>query len=63
MSKIVFFLFLDVLAFSGVLVSTLPFLVSDLGGNILMITIIFASFSFFQFFSSPVWGSLSDRFG
>jgi len=63
MSKIVFFLFLDVLAFSGVLVSTLPFLVSDLGGNILMITIIFASFSFFQFFSSPIWGSLSDRFG
>jgi MFS family permease len=63
MLKILIFLFLDVLAFSGVLISTLPFLIHEYGGNILLITIIFGSFSFFQFFTSPFWGSLSDRFG
>jgi DHA1 family tetracycline resistance protein-like MFS transporter len=63
MLKILTFLFIDVLAFSGVLISTLPFLIYEYGGNILLITIIFGSFSFFQFFTSPLWGSLSDRFG
>jgi MFS family permease len=63
MLKILIFLFLDVVAFSGVLISTLPFLVHEYGGNILLITLIFGSFSFFQFFTSPFWGSLSDRFG
>jgi len=63
MLKILTFLFIDVLAFSGVLISTLPFLIYEYGGNILLITIIFGSFSFFQFFTSPFWGSLSDRFG
>ncbi len=63
MLRILIFLFLDVVAFSGVLISTLPFLVHEYGGNILLITIIFGSFSFFQFFTSTIWGSLSDRFG
>ena len=63
MLKILIFLFLDVLAFSGVLISTLPFLIHEYGGNILLITIVFGSFSFFQFFTAPFWGSLSDRYG
>jgi MFS family permease len=63
MLKILIFLFLDVLAFSGVLISTLPFLIHEYGGNIFLITIVFGSFSFFQFFTAPFWGSLSDRYG
>jgi multidrug resistance protein len=63
MLKFVIFLFLDVFAFSGVLVATLPFLIENLGGDIFLITIAFGSFSFFQFFVSPFWGRLSDRYG
>ena len=63
MVKFVFFLFLDVLAFSGVLIATLPFIIKNYGGDIFLITIAFGSFSFFQFFVSPLWGSLSDQIG
>ena len=63
MLKFIFFLFLDVVAFSGVLVATLPFIINNLGGSILLITIAFGSFSFFQFFVSPYWGNLSDKIG
>jgi len=35
MIKFVFFLFLDVVAFSGILISTLPFLINNYGGDIL----------------------------
>ena len=63
MSRFVFFLFLDVLAFSGVLIATLPFIIKNYGGDIFLITVAFGSFSFFQFFVSPFWGSLSDKIG
>ena len=63
MVKFVFFLFLDVLAFSAVLIATLPFIIKNYGGDIFLITIAFGSFSFFQFFVSPLWGSLSDQIG
>lgn len=63
MLKFVIFLFLDVVAFSGVLVATLPFVINNLGGSVLLITIAFGSFSFFQFFVSPFWGNLSDKIG
>ena len=63
MLKFVIFLFLDVVAFSGVLVATLPFVINNFGGSVLLVTIAFGSFSFFQFFVSPYWGSLSDRIG
>jgi len=63
MIKFIFFLFLDVVAFSGVLVATLPFIINNLGGSVLLITIAFGSFSFFQFFVSPYWGNLSDKIG
>ena len=58
-----FFLFLDVVAFSGVLIATLPFLIHSYGGDIFIITLAFGSFSFFQFFVSPFWGGLSDKLG
>jgi len=63
MVKFVFFLFLDVVAFSGVLIATLPFVIKNYGGSIFLITVAFGSFSFFQFFVSPFWGSLSDKIG
>ena len=63
MLKFVIFLFLDVVAFSGFLVATLPFVINNLGGSVLLITIAFGSFSFFQFFVSPFWGNLSDKIG
>ena len=63
MIKFIIFLFLDVLAFSGILISTLPFLINNYGGDIFIITLAFGSFSFFQFFVSPFWGGLSDKFG
>ena len=63
MIKFVFFLFLDVVAFSGVLIATLPFLIHSYGGDIFIFTLAFGSFSFFQFFVSPFWGGLSDKLG
>ena len=63
MLKFIIFLFLDVVAFSGVLVATLPFVINNFGGSVLLITIAFGLFSFFQFFVSPFWGNLSDKIG
>ena len=63
MIRFIIFLFLDVVAFSGVLVATLPFVINNFGGSILLITIAFGLFSFFQFFVSPFWGNLSDKIG
>ena len=63
MLKFIIFLFLDVVAFSGVLVATLPFVINNFGGSVLLITVAFGLFSFFQFFVSPFWGNLSDTVG
>ena len=63
MIKFIIFLFLDVVAFSGVLVATLPFVINNFGGSVLLITVAFGLFSFFQFFVSPFWGNLSDKVG
>ena len=63
MIRFIIFLFLDVVAFSGVLVATLPFVINNFGGSVLLITIAFGLFSFFQFFVSPFWGNLSDKIG
>ena len=63
MFRFIVFLFLDVVAFSGVLVATLPFVINNFGGSVLLITIAFGLFSFFQFFVSPFWGNLSDKIG
>lgn len=52
----------EVLGFSLIL-PFLPFFALDLGASMFQIGMIAASFSFFQFFSSPILGKLSDRFG
>lgn len=52
----------EVLGFSLVL-PFLPFLAQDFGANPFQIGLIIASFSFFQFFSAPIMGRLSDRYG
>ena len=63
MIRFLIFIFLDVLAFSGILIVILPFLAKNLGASIFIVTILFATFSFFQLFVSPFWGSLSDKYG
>ena len=49
MFKFIIFLFLDVVAFSGVLVATLPFVINNFGGSVLIVTVAFGLFSFFSF--------------
>lgn len=52
----------EVLGFSLIL-PFLPLYAQDLGADPFTIGMIVASFSFFQFFSAPVMGKLSDYFG
>jgi multidrug resistance protein len=52
----------EVLGFSLIL-PFLPFYAKDLGASPLQISLILATFSFFQFFMSPVMGRLSDIYG
>ncbi len=52
----------EILGFSLVL-PFLPLFAEQLGADPLFIGVIFASFSFFQFISAPIMGSLSDRYG
>ena len=52
----------DVIGF-GIVIPILPFYAGEFGASPLTITLMFASFSFFAFLSSPVLGALSDRIG
>ena len=52
----------EVLGFSLIL-PFLPFFAMDFGASVLQIGLIAASFSFFQFFSGPIMGKLSDHYG
>ncbi len=52
----------EVLGFSLIL-PFLPLYAQDLGASPLVIGLIFTSFSFFQFFSAPIMGRLSDHYG
>ena len=52
----------EVLGFTLIL-PFLPFFAMDFGASVFQIGIIAASFSFFQFFSAPILGRLSDHFG
>jgi len=52
----------DVIGF-GIVIPILPFYVTEFGAPPSTITLMFASFSFFAFLSSPVLGALSDRIG
>jgi DHA1 family tetracycline resistance protein-like MFS transporter len=60
---IIFFTVLvDVVGF-GIVIPILPFYVTEFGVSPTVVTLLFASFSFFSFLSAPLLGSLSDRIG
>jgi MFS transporter, DHA1 family, tetracycline resistance protein len=52
----------EVLGFSLIL-PFLPIYAQELGASPLLIGLILTSFSFFQFFSAPIMGRLSDKYG
>ena len=52
----------EVLGFSLIL-PFLPLYAQELGASPLVVGLIFTSFSFFQMFSAPIMGRLSDRYG
>jgi len=52
----------DVIGF-GIVIPILPFYVTEFGASASTITMMFASFSFCAFLSSPLLGALSDRVG
>lgn len=54
--------FIDVLGM-GIIIPTLPFYVQSFGVSAFMVTLLFAVFSFFSFFSAPFLGALSDKIG
>jgi MFS family permease len=54
--------FIDVLGI-GIIIPVLPFYVESLGASAFTVTLLFAVFSFFAFFSAPFLGALSDRIG
>lgn len=54
--------FVDVLGM-GIIIPTLPFYVESFGVSAFTITLLFCVFAFFAFFSAPVLGALSDKYG
>ncbi len=54
--------FVDVLGV-GIVIPILPFYVGSFGASPFVITLLFASFAFFAFLSSPFLGALSDKIG
>lgn len=54
--------FVDLLGF-GIMIPMLPFFARSLGATPTEIGALMFVYSFMQIFLSPVWGSLSDRFG
>lgn len=59
---IVFTVLVDVLGFA-IVIPLLPFYVSSFGVSPFVVTLLFATFAFFAFLSSPFLGRLSDRVG
>ncbi|WP_181404590.1 MFS transporter [Asticcacaulis tiandongensis] len=47
----------------GLVVPLLPFFAKSLEAQIWQVTLMFAAYSFGQFFAEPFWGSLSDKIG
>ena len=54
--------FVDVLGV-GIVIPILPFYVGSFGASPFVITLLFSSFAFFAFLSSPFLGALSDKIG
>ncbi len=59
---VLFTVFVDVIGF-GIVIPILPFYVGTFGASPFVITLLFASFAFFAFLSSPLLGALSDKVG
>jgi DHA1 family tetracycline resistance protein-like MFS transporter len=59
---IIFTVLVDVIGF-GIVIPILPLYVTEFGASATIVTLLFASFSFFAFFSSPLLGAVSDRIG
>jgi MFS transporter, DHA1 family, tetracycline resistance protein len=53
---------IDVLGI-GIIIPVLPFYVESFGASAFIVTLLFATFSFFSFFSAPLLGAWSDRIG
>jgi DHA1 family tetracycline resistance protein-like MFS transporter len=53
---------IDVLGI-GIIIPVLPFYVESFGASAFIVTLLFATFSFFSFFSAPLLGAISDRVG
>jgi DHA1 family tetracycline resistance protein-like MFS transporter len=54
--------FIDIVGFS-MLIPMLPYFVTHFGASAYVVGLIVATFSFCQFVSAPLWGSISDRIG
>jgi len=59
---VLFTVFVDVIGF-GIVIPILPFYVGSFGASPFTITLLFSSFAFFAFLSSPLLGALSDKIG
>lgn len=53
---------IDLIGF-GIVIPLLPFYGTRFGASPLEVTLLMATYSFFQLFMSPLWGRLSDRHG
>ena len=54
--------FIDIVGFS-MLIPMLPYFVTHFGASPYVVGLLVATFSFCQFVSAPLWGSVSDRIG
>jgi predicted MFS family arabinose efflux permease len=54
--------FIDI-AGLGIIIPVIPFFIKGFGADDSMVTLIFAVYAFFSFFSTPFLGALSDRIG
>jgi MFS transporter, DHA1 family, tetracycline resistance protein len=54
--------FIDIVGFS-MLIPMLPYFVTHFGASAFVVGVLFATFSFCQLVSAPLWGNLSDRIG
>ncbi|HEY1975975.1 MAG TPA: MFS transporter [Candidatus Baltobacteraceae bacterium] len=54
--------FIDILGFS-MLIPMLPYFVTHFGASAFVVGVLFATFSFCQLVSAPMWGNISDRLG
>ena len=53
---------IDLIGF-GIVIPLLPFYGQRFGASPQIVTLLMATYSFFQFFTAPLWGRLSDRYG